>query len=197
MVRDAGRTFLTSDVEIMLPALGNTKHPKSEASGSRSSGSRTRKGKGSHALTVIKQLISDNENWFPLTNSDDYNFPGVFDFPYPQRLGYCEDISQLPNYKVTPTSFSLTFNLGKGRHDQSVSLNLMSTGSPNVYTIVSFLVVGSNYVVNMQMVVPTLLQHSQQGLAANTLKLHYNALENVQWNLSTFGQRMVLTTAGG
>ena len=73
-----------------------------------------RKGIGCHALTVIRQLISLGENWFPIANSDDYNFPGVFDFPYPQRLGYCEDISKLQNFEKSDPHFIFSdIQLGK------------------------------------------------------------------------------------
>lgn len=119
-VSAVGNAFLASDGEtVMLPALENKNHSEEESNNS--STSHVRKGKGSHAFTVIKRLISDKENWFPITDSDGYNFPGVFDFPYPQRLGFCEDISKLPNYeKADPHFIFSDIQLGKGRHDQNV-----------------------------------------------------------------------------
>ena len=80
----------------------------------RSKGSRN--GKGSHALKVVQDLISSKENWFNIEDSDDYNFPGVFTRPFPQRLGFCQDISKLPNYEITDPHFIFTdIQLGKGK----------------------------------------------------------------------------------
>lgn len=76
----------------------------------------TRKGKGSHVLTVVKKLICNEENWYPINDSQDYNFPGVFSHPYPQRLGYCEDVTMLTNYEVTDPHFIFSdIQLGKGK----------------------------------------------------------------------------------
>ena len=52
-----------------------------------------RKGKGCHAIEGIRSLLSSHEKWFTITTKEDYQFPGIFRSPYPQRLGYCPDIS--------------------------------------------------------------------------------------------------------
>ena len=64
-----------------------------------------RKGKGGHVLNVAKELMSDKSNCYDIESSDDYNFPVIFTKPYPQRFGYCKDISKLPNYEVSDLHF--------------------------------------------------------------------------------------------
>ena len=64
-----------------------------------------RKGKGARALTIVKELLSDRTNWYNIESSDDYNFPGIFAKPFPQCLGYCEDVSKLPNYEPSNSHF--------------------------------------------------------------------------------------------
>jgi len=75
-----------------------------------------RKGKGTHLLNVAKQLLLNKENWFAINKSSDYNFPGVFSTPYPQRLGYCEDISKLSNYEAGDPHFLYSdIQIGKAK----------------------------------------------------------------------------------
>ena len=63
---------------------------------------------------MLKKLIANKENWFLISNSNGYNFPGVFNEPYPKRLGYCENITQLPNYEETDPHFIFAdIQLGK------------------------------------------------------------------------------------
>ena len=60
--------------------------------------------------------MESKERWFPITSSDDYHFPGVFSSPFPQRMGYCEDISVLPNFEPTDEHFLFSdIQLGKGK----------------------------------------------------------------------------------
>lgn len=76
----------------------------------------SRKGKGSHALTVLQKLICVKKNWFPIIDSEGYNFPGVFKHPYPQRLGYCEDITRIANFEASDPHFIFSdIQLGKGK----------------------------------------------------------------------------------
>ena len=39
---------------------------------------RVRKGKGTHGLTIVRQLIECKENWQTITEKADYQFPSVF-----------------------------------------------------------------------------------------------------------------------
>ena len=88
---------------------------------------KARKGRGTHILNVAKRLISDKDNWFPIKASTDYNFPGVFDSPYPQRLGYCADISKLPNYESSDPHFlysDIQIGKGKARTTRKIQMNI-------------------------------------------------------------------------
>jgi len=86
-----------------------------------------RKGKGTHVLNVAKELFSNKENWFVITQSSDYNYPGVFSTPYPQRLGYCEDISKLPNFEAGDPHFlysDIQIGKGKARPKRLILMNI-------------------------------------------------------------------------
>jgi hypothetical protein len=102
-------------IEVEIPVIEELEEEQESTARDKSKAA-PRRGKGSYALTTLKKLIANKENWFLITNSDGYNFPGVFDEPYPRRLGYCEDITQLPNYEETDPHFMFSdIQLGKGK----------------------------------------------------------------------------------
>ena len=128
-VTDLGVKMMAEDeVEVLLPdeiVCAETK--KAESNAEILNKSVVRKGKGAHILHVAKQLISEKENWFLINQSNDYNFPGVFIAPYPQRLGYCEDISKLPNYKPSDPHFlysDVQIGKGKARPKRLITMNI-------------------------------------------------------------------------
>jgi len=123
-VTEDGTALLESfeDRETLLPALDEKwilhKDVESEPLPDKQPASKPiqRKGKGMNALGVAKELISDRANWYDIKSSDDYNFPGIFTQPYPKRLGYCEDISKLPNYEASNPHFLFSdIQIGKGK----------------------------------------------------------------------------------
>ena len=129
-VSDSGKDFLDNkdSVPVLLPGIQRISRlekvittPSSDKRVSIHTtpefvNSASRKGKGCHALTIVRKLICDKENWFPIAGSEDYNFPGVFNHPYPQRLGYCKDITNLTNYESTDPHFMFSdIQLGKGK----------------------------------------------------------------------------------
>ena len=112
-ISDSGKNFLEEDSSrtVMLPILSEVNEGKSSKSQSI-----PRRGNGCHALATFLRLISDMENWYVISNSDGYNFPGIFNEPYPKRLGYCKDITLLPNYEKTDPHFMFSdIQLGKGK----------------------------------------------------------------------------------
>ena len=56
---------------------------------------RTREGKGSHTLTVVRRCLSDSENWLIPETKKDYHFPGVFSTKRPQQLYYINNVTTL------------------------------------------------------------------------------------------------------
>ena len=111
----AGCTFLQNPHELKLPSVETKK--RTTSSSDEEPETRThRKGKGCKAVTTIRSLMSSSKKWFPISSETDYHFPGVFSHPYPQRLGFCEDISTLPHYDSTNPHFLFTdIQLGKGK----------------------------------------------------------------------------------
>ena len=83
--------------------------------------------------------MSSSEKWFPISSETDYHFPGVFSHPYPQRLGFCKDISTLPHYDSTNPHFLFTdIQLGKGkaRNPQTVTMKVDGVEEAVCYRIV-------------------------------------------------------------
>ena len=123
-VADTG-TALLDNVElqeVLLPTIDHKWSLSTDAEGAPlpdrqdTNKSVQRKGKGAHALTIAKELLSDRTNWYNIESSDDYNFPGIFAKPFPQRLGYCEDVSKLPNYEPSDPHFLYSdIQIGKGK----------------------------------------------------------------------------------
>ena len=73
---------------------------------------RVRLGKGCHLLPTIAGLLADKENWCQILSSKDYHFPGTFS----SQLGFCEDVTSLPNYAESQPDFLFyDIQLGKGR----------------------------------------------------------------------------------
>ena len=116
--------------EVLLPKVNKKLVPATNTDSTPSTDQQVihqRKGKGSHALSIAQELISDKSNWFEIKSSDDYNFPGVFTTPFPQRLGYCEDISKLPNCEVSDPHFlysDIQFGKGKARPKRLIKMNI-------------------------------------------------------------------------
>lgn len=118
-VADPGTTLLKNDdlnQDVLLPKRLPPTTDTGSAPSSTEKATSQRMGKGSHALGVAQELLSDKSNWFEIKTSDDYHFPGVFTTPFPQRLGYCEDISSLPNYEASDPHFLYSdIQIGKGK----------------------------------------------------------------------------------
>ena len=124
----------------MLPAAqAKPQRVLSEVNGESHKTPATRKGRGCHALPLIRSLMITSSNWFTITSSDDYHYPGVFHTPAPQRMGYCEDITNLPNFESTDPHFILSdVQLSKGnpRGVRQVSMNIDGKNEVVNYRIV-------------------------------------------------------------
>ena len=78
----AGQEFLDDPKELLLPSIGfksPIQMPSSD--GIPKPPKSTRKGAGSQALPVVRGLMSTSENWFTISTSKDYHFPGEL-MPY-------------------------------------------------------------------------------------------------------------------
>ena len=98
-----------------------------------------RKGKGSQAIAIIRDLIKSSETWFPITSSKDYHFPGVFEHPPPKRMGYCPDITKLPNCEKTDPDFlyaDIQLGKGKARNQRQASMVVDGTDEDVTYRVV-------------------------------------------------------------
>lgn len=76
-------------------------------------------------MPVIRSLMESSKNWFPTTSEDDYQFPGIFRTPFPQRMAYCSDITTLPHFDQANKHFLFTdiqFGKGKARIPQKTTM---------------------------------------------------------------------------
>ena len=99
----------------------------------------SRKGMGCQAISSIRNLMNSSKNWFPIKSHKDYHFPGVFETPPPQRMGYCSDISVLPNYELSDPDFmfaDIQLGKGKARNQREVKLNVDGNDEQIIYRIV-------------------------------------------------------------
>ena len=72
-------------------------------------------------------------------SSKDYHFPGVFEHPPPKRMGYCSDITTLPNYEKTDPDFTyadIQLGKGKARNQRQASVSVDGVDEDVIYRIV-------------------------------------------------------------
>ena len=124
--------FLSNPQPVLLPALAeNSKKPSSQASSNTTKAVVKRIGRGCRAKPIINGMISNPEQWFEIRSSYDYQFPGVFHSEYPQRLGYCPDITKLGLYTASNPEFmyyDIQFGKGKPRNPQKMLVTFTNTG---------------------------------------------------------------------
>ena len=93
--------YINDEQRLMLPPM---KHHVATAVTNKSSTStpehststkRKRIGKGSNILTVVRKMLSDQENWKSLTDKRDYHFLGTFSESTKQHLYYIPDCMSL------------------------------------------------------------------------------------------------------
>ena len=108
-----GFGYIDNPHKICLPQLPETAEPSTQQASCVSKS--TRVSRGSQALPVIRNLLSDQTKWFAIENPDDYQYPGVFPYELPKRVAYCEDITALPFYDSSNKHFMFEdIQLGKG-----------------------------------------------------------------------------------
>lgn len=76
---------------------------------------------------------------YDITNEDDYHFPGVFTAPYPQHMGFCEDITKLAKYDSKNEHFLFTdiqLSKGRARNPRKVTMNVAGTNEELWYRII-------------------------------------------------------------
>ena len=128
--------FLRSPSPVAIPTFvdsSRTSHPP--VSGSHNpSDKKARQSKGVQALPIIKKLMGSRANWFPIRSAEDYHIPGMFRHPFPQRMGYCQDITSLGHYIASDPDFLFSdIQLGKGKcrgwNDRTMTIGGEEDGS--------------------------------------------------------------------
>ena len=124
-ITESGCAFINEPHPIPLPEVKKRAVPMRD--NDENPQKATRQGKGCHILPTIRHLMSSSERWYEITNDEDYHFPGIFDAPYPQRMGFCPDITQLPKYDTRNPHFiyaDIQFSKGIARNPRKVSMQV-------------------------------------------------------------------------
>ena len=138
-ISEAGNEFLDGPTSVLLPQFKPAVPTEGPSNGEDKPDTMKRKGKGCHALPVVRELMAQRSNWFPIETSEDYHTPGVFKHPHPKRMGYCEDMTTLTNYEKTDPHFIFTdIQLSKGtaRNVRTVEMNVAGEKEVLHYRIV-------------------------------------------------------------
>ena len=99
---------------------------------------RVRKGKGTHGLTIVRQLIECKENWQTITEKADYQFPGVFKHEQNQAIMHtsdCRKLGQSCNKKYHFMWDDIQLSKGTWR-DREVKVTLNSEGVEDESTLI-------------------------------------------------------------
>lgn len=95
------------DCDDSIAAATDTQHEKTPLK---------RSSKGTHVLPIIHHLMESKDRMFIISSTDDYHYPGFFHHDYPQRMGFCPDITALPTFEPSDPDFLFTdIQLGKGK----------------------------------------------------------------------------------
>ena len=124
-ITESGCAFINEPHPIPLPEVKKRAVPTKDNDDNPQKA--TRQGKGCHILPTIRHLMSSSERWYEITNDEDYHFPGIFDAPYPQRMGFCPDITQLPKYNTRNPHViyaDIQFSKGIARNPRKVSMQV-------------------------------------------------------------------------
>ena len=88
-----------------------------------------RSGKGSHAITTIKTLIEDCENWQVISSKNEYQFPGVFCAPKMQRAFYTPNCMEMPQATSDPHYMWEDMQISKSGWNKDREVEVMINGS--------------------------------------------------------------------
>ena len=84
--------------------------------------------------------MESREKWYAINNEDDYHFPGFFTAPYPQRMGFCEDITKLTKDDSKNEHFLFTdvqLSKGHAHNARKVTMNVNGTNEQLWYRIIT------------------------------------------------------------
>lgn len=122
-VSTTGQQFLESPSPALVPSETSSVSGKKTASSQEKSTDSdspttklTRKSKGTNLLPLLQKLLASQIYWYQINKESDHQFPSSFPSEYPQRLGYCEDITALQCYTSADENFFFSnIQLGKGK----------------------------------------------------------------------------------
>ena len=108
MVTEMARDAIAGENSVLLPEFLPNKdqslcsHTSSEQI---FSNARKRNGKGCHLLSLVKNLIEDEENWKKITDKENYQYLGTFSEPSSNFIYFLQYITQLPHYTADNAEF--------------------------------------------------------------------------------------------
>ena len=116
---EKGTNYALNPSPLLLPSFNVDDLPATDQGGDEAqtkTAPKHRNGKGCQVLPKVRRLLSSQRNWYSIRDPSDYYFPGVFKHEYPQRLGFCYDITNLSQYTSSDPHFLFhDIQLGKDK----------------------------------------------------------------------------------
>ena len=138
-ISERAQQLLSSPQEILLPSISQSSVTVGTETQDSATKGLTRRSKSTHLLPELKKLLSLSNNWFNIEEPYDYYFPGCFRTPYPQRLGFCQDITSLSFYNPEDKHFlfhDIQISKGKPRMPRKIATVVDQTEEEIYYQIV-------------------------------------------------------------
>ena len=145
-ITSQGAEFITNGEKLIIPINKHNKVPsktnpsrtiQTQTQSSNPPNKRVRKGKGTHSLTVVRQLIECKVNWQTITEKADYQFLGVFKSEQNQVIMHtsdCRKLGQSCNKRYHFMWDGIQLSKGTWR-DWEVKVNLNNDGVQNEETL--------------------------------------------------------------
>ena len=115
-----GTEAINKSEPVMLPKNANDNGP-GDCNSARNSNNvslevkKKRLGKGCSVLSLVRRLMSEQENWIKIENKSSYQFPGVLPKPSLQQLCYTENVFDLHQSCDDPHFIWKDVQLSKGQ----------------------------------------------------------------------------------
>ena len=141
-VSPKGREMIAGNDDVLLPPLdvSATLTPlySCHAVKKLADVKKKRTGRGSNPLSIVRDLMTNKENWQNITSKEQYQYPGVLTHASLNTILYSSDISQLPQYIEEKPHFlweDVQLSKGKLNPDRCITLNVNGKDEPVFYRI--------------------------------------------------------------
>ena len=143
VVLSKAREALSSDEPLLLPDVlketGTTRQqlrPDVHDKSASSSVAKKRCGKGTHGLTLVRELMTDKENWTIINFKRDYQFPGFYEKEQNQSIFYTPNALERDQADTSNPHFmwdDIQLSKGKVNKDRQIFFEIDKVRVPLMY----------------------------------------------------------------